>query len=505
MIREIIVNNIKIQYNLQIKNVKNINLRIKPNGTINVSANKNVPQKNIDEFIISKADFILRALEKYKNRTEADKKQYFSENEIKEYILAFCEKVYPYYESLGIKFPQIKFRKMVSCWGNCRTKKGILTFNTNLMYATRECVKYVVYHEFTHFLQPNHSGKFYDELVKVCPDWKACRKKLKETNIMIKVAIVGVGGMGTGHFNIYNDMEDVELIAACDVRVDMLKEKVGDRNIKVYADFDEMSKNEKPDMIDISTPSYLHMDYAIKALESGFHVICEKPMTLNGEQADKVLAAAEKSKKLFMVAHVVRFLSDYKYLKSVFDSGKLGKLLRLDMKRISAIPKWSFENWMQEKNKSGLVMLDLMIHDVDFMQYMLGMPKDIQGVYHELRNMNDFAEVNYIYDDCLVSIEGTWYDTDIPFNASYLAVFEKGYVKCDGGVLIQNGEKIDRDTAAEKEDTGINLTSWDGYAGEIRYFIDCINNGIKPQFVTPESSAASVKLIDETRKKVVRL
>ena len=322
---------------------------------------------------------------------------------------------------------------------------------------------------------------------------------------MIKVAIVGVGGMGTCHFNIYNDLEDAELIAACDVRLDMLKEKVGDKKINVYADFDEMLKNEKPDMIDISTPSYLHMEYAIKALESGFHVICEKPMTLNGEQADRVLAAAKKSGKLFMVAHVVRFMNDYKYLKGVYDSGELGKLIRLDMKRISSIPKWSYENWMQDKEKSGLVMLDLMIHDVDFMQYMLGMPKDIQGVYHELKGLNDFAAVNYIYDDCLVSAEGTWYDADIPFSASYLAVFEKGYVKCEDGVITKNGETVDKETAAEQVDTGINLTSLDGYAGEIKYFIDCINSGIAPQIVTPESSAASVKLIDETRKKVVHI
>lgn len=321
---------------------------------------------------------------------------------------------------------------------------------------------------------------------------------------MIKVAVAGVGGMGTIHFNIYNDMEEAELIAACDVRIDMLKEKVGDKDINIYADFDEMLKNEKPDLVDISTPTYLHMDFAIKALESGCHVICEKPMALTGEQTDKILAAAKKSNKFFMVAHVVRFMNDYIYLKNAVDSGELGKLIRLDMKRISSIPKWSYENWMQDKERGGLVMLDLMIHDVDFMQYMLGMPKDIRGVYHELRDLNDFAAVNYIYDDCLVSTEATWYDTDIPFNASYLAVFEKGYIKCDGGVLVKNGETVVKE-AVESVDTGINLTSVDSYPGEIKYFIDCINSGTAPQIVTPESSAASVKLIEETRKKVLHI
>ena len=183
MNREIILGNRTIKYDLQYKKVKNINLRIKPDGSINVSANKKVPQKVLDDFIISKAEFILRALEKYKNMPVKEQKQYFTEDEVKEQIHDLCNKAFPYYEKRGIKYPEIKFRKMVSRWGSCHFQKGILTFNTNLMYAPTECIEYVVWHEFTHFLQPNHSSKFYDELAKVYPNWKECRKKLKEISI----------------------------------------------------------------------------------------------------------------------------------------------------------------------------------------------------------------------------------------------------------------------------------------------------------------------------------
>ena len=183
MIRKIKINNTTIQYDLQYKKVKNINLRIKPDGSINVSANKRVPQKVIDDFIILKADFILRALEKYKDRPIAEQKQYYTEDEVKELILILCNRVYPYYEKREVKRPEIKFRRMVSRWGSCHSQKGILSFNTNLMYAPIECIEYVVYHEFTHFLQPNHSNKFYDELAKVYPNWKECRNKLKEIHI----------------------------------------------------------------------------------------------------------------------------------------------------------------------------------------------------------------------------------------------------------------------------------------------------------------------------------
>ena len=183
MIREIELNNRTVKYDLQYKRVKNINLRIKPDGSISVSAHRRISQTIIDDFLISKSDFILRALDKYENKQAKEQKQFFSEDEVKNKILRLCEEVYPYYKEKGIRYPQIKFRKMVSRWGSCHTQKGILTFSTNLMYAPKECIEYVVYHEFTHFLQGNHSRKFYNELEKVFPNWKECRSKLKEINI----------------------------------------------------------------------------------------------------------------------------------------------------------------------------------------------------------------------------------------------------------------------------------------------------------------------------------
>lgn len=180
MFKEINHNGIIIKYELEYKKVKNINLRIKPDGSIKVSANKRVSEKLTEAFVLSKAEFILKALEKNNSKV---KTEYFTENELRETVLAFCKKVFPYYEKLGVEYPEIKFRKMVSRWGSCHIKKGILTFNIGLMYAPRECVEYVVYHEFTHFLQANHSKLFYSELAKVCPNWKECRKKLREIRL----------------------------------------------------------------------------------------------------------------------------------------------------------------------------------------------------------------------------------------------------------------------------------------------------------------------------------
>ena len=183
MIKEAELNGKKLEYELEYKKVKNINLRVKSDGTVHVSADKRVSQKIIEEFLLSKADFIFTALQRYKRIASQPPKQYFTETEIRNAITEICEKVYPFFCEKGVKYPHIKFRKMVSRWGSCHPVKGIITFNTNLMYAPIECIEYVVLHEFTHFLEPNHSCRFYEELSKLCPDWKIRREKLKEINI----------------------------------------------------------------------------------------------------------------------------------------------------------------------------------------------------------------------------------------------------------------------------------------------------------------------------------
>lgn len=234
-VRVIILNGKKYSYNLEIKKVKNINLRIKSDKTINVSANSRVPKKIIDEFLISKSDYILNALRRYENLAQSnmpllyetgDTVTVFGEDkmltvaedvrnyirlsgeyihlfvkacddielkrtvlneylnaECKAAVLKLCEEVYPKFEKYDIAFPKIKFRQMVSMWGNCRPERGILTFNTALAAVPPECIKYVVIHEFTHFLVPNHSSEFYRRLSEFMPNWKRCRDWLGKVSI----------------------------------------------------------------------------------------------------------------------------------------------------------------------------------------------------------------------------------------------------------------------------------------------------------------------------------
>lgn len=223
-----------IEYNLLRKNVKNLNLRIKADQSVYVSANQKVSEKTIQDFLQSKSDYILKALDRYAEmakyapkpklyvdgesfrilghdlrlkvtqgeiNTVASNKVYITltvtnindielkkrtmdkwlKRQCRDYVREICEAVYPKFQKYGVKYPEIRVRSMVSRWGSCQPKRIILTFNSALLEAPLSCIEYVVTHEFVHFLQPDHSRKFYQYLSMFMPDWKE-RKAILEKN-----------------------------------------------------------------------------------------------------------------------------------------------------------------------------------------------------------------------------------------------------------------------------------------------------------------------------------
>lgn len=239
MKKQIELNGQVIEYDLQIKDVKNINLRIKSDQGIFVSANQSISNDIIEEFLISKADYIVHALNRYaemakyipspkqyvngetfrilghdrrlrviqgkKNQVESDESYLeltvsqindidlkkrtvdaWIKDQFKQIVTSICSTVYPRFQKYGVTYPEIRLRNMVSRWGSCQPKRGILTFNIALIEVPLSCIEYVVVHEYTHFLQPNHSRKFYELLPTFMPDWMERKKLLEKSNYYIE-------------------------------------------------------------------------------------------------------------------------------------------------------------------------------------------------------------------------------------------------------------------------------------------------------------------------------
>lgn len=152
---------------------------------------------------------------------------------------------------------------------------------------------------------------------------------------MLKVGLVGAGGISASHIPAWEDMENAELTALCDIRPERLDMHPDKRH---YTDFEEMLKNEQLDIVDICLPTYLHADCAVRALERGIAVLCEKPISLKKEDVDRIYDAAERNRVPFMVAHVLRFWPEYARIKDMADSRRYGKLLSGHMTRIGQHP-----------------------------------------------------------------------------------------------------------------------------------------------------------------------
>ncbi len=317
---------------------------------------------------------------------------------------------------------------------------------------------------------------------------------------MLKVGLIGVGGISKAHISAWKGMSDAELVAICDIRPERLEKYP---EIRHYSCFEDMAANEKLDIIDICLPTYIHAEYAIKALSLGYNVVCEKPISMNIEDVDRIYNTAKEHNVKFMVAQVLRFWPEYELVKELYDTGKYGKLLSGTMSRIGAFPKWSWDGWMGDESRSGFVPYDLHVHDLDFIIYAFGQPKSASGFRSKLPDQ-DYVNMTYNFGDFSIATEASWYAARHPFGAHFRFQFEDAVVTNESKALkiyLRDGTVIDF-SAEEAGDTGdIQLPKSNAYANELRYFADCVKNNIQPAKVQPEQLKTVINIIDTYIKK----
>lgn len=324
---------------------------------------------------------------------------------------------------------------------------------------------------------------------------------------MIRVGLIGAGFIGRNHFNQYETMtERARVVALCDAEADRrvgdwsnVGGNIGDAQgtkrdlggIRPCSDWREVVAADDIDVIDICVPTGLHPEIAIAAMKAGKHVLCEKPMALTVEQCDEMIAAMQPGKR-FMIAQCIRFWPEYAWLKRVTDAGEYGPLRAVMLRRQASTPGYSLHNWLMNPQLSGGAILDLHVHDVDFALYLLGKPASVFAQGHE-RGKGSVDRVHAAWNypgGPVVQIEGAWdLHPGFGFNMGFTAVFDNATVVWDIAtgkpltVFGNDGEPVQPTMPAE-----------DGYLGEIRYFIDCIEKGVDPAVSTPRQSRDAVAL-----------
>ncbi len=319
---------------------------------------------------------------------------------------------------------------------------------------------------------------------------------------MLKVAIVGCGGISRSHLNSWKMIPEAKIVGACDVREEKYQVFVDETGCNGYTDFSAMLRREKPDIVDICLPTYLHADYAVKALKHGCHVLTEKPISLKMRDVDRVYNAARKADRRVMVAQVLRFWREYMALADAYHTGKYGRLLSGSMLRLGNMPKWSWDNWMRDPERSGLVPFDLHIHDLDFIIATFGAPKNV--VCDRARNdRQDYIHAIYHFDDFFIATEAAWFDCTYKFQSGFRFQFEKAVLEFkDGELTIFHDDDTEEKLADEAtgEENGINLPKTNAYYNEIRYFTDCVLAGKDCDRVQPEELKEVLRLIRKLEK-----
>jgi len=330
---------------------------------------------------------------------------------------------------------------------------------------------------------------------------------------MLRIGIVGWGFMGKMHFRCYKSDTNMEVTAICDADAKQLQNSSGVAgnisgaeddldlsNIALYSDLSKMLAEEKLDALSIASPTFLHASQTIEALNVGVHVFCEKPMALNSGDCREMAEVAKQSGKTLQIGHCIRFWPEYVQAKEIIDSQKYGKVLAATFQRLSLTPTWSWDNCFLDGKRSGGAMLDLHIHDTDYVQYVFGMPKEVfsRGVIG-LSGEFDHTVTQYLYgNDCVITAEGGWIMAPgFGFEMSFKIMLEKATL-----VYSSAQEPTFRIFPIDGETIIPEITTGDGYSFEIQHFVDTLSGKAVPSIITPEQSGDSVKIIEAEKESI---
>jgi len=225
----------------------------------------------------------------------------------------------------------------------------------------------------------------------------------------MNVGIIGCHGMGAHHALMATNCA-LNVAVCADVNKDIADELAREYASESTTDCDAMIRREDLDIICVTTPTPLHVEYVVKAAEAGKHVFCEKPLARTVKDCERAIEAAEKAGVKLFVGHVVRYFHEYEAIREHALSGAIGKPGYVKMYRGGICPV-GVGNWFRDWNASGGVTFDTAIHDFDWLRYVFG---DVERVFCQNMNRQEPAPMDYsmttlrLKSGLLAQVVGTW-------------------------------------------------------------------------------------------------
>ena len=323
----------------------------------------------------------------------------------------------------------------------------------------------------------------------------------------VTVGIIGLGFMGATHLQAYEqanrDGFPNRLVAVADADPDRRRGIAsGAGNMEVasgklfdpwsvgaYEDPLEMLQKEDVQLVSICTPTSTHVDLAIAALRAGKHVLLEKPVALTAAEVERLVESARGLDRLCMPAMCQRFWPGWSWLKEQIDQGTFGPVHSAVFRRLGSRPGWA--SFYQSADESGGALFDLHIHDADFIRFCFGEPDSVTST-----GSLDHVTTLYRFQGAPehVVAEGGWDHTaGFPFRMSFTVVFEEATADFDLGrdpelLLFKDGEGVP-----------VEVSSLNGYDGEVRHLLQAISDGQARVEPTLEETVGLIRMLEQER------
>jgi predicted dehydrogenase len=330
----------------------------------------------------------------------------------------------------------------------------------------------------------------------------------------VNVGVIGLGFMGLMHIKSYRQVPGARLAAVSDAfkqPVNGVIPRVGgniadadalrlDADTKFYKNWEDLLADPNVDLVDICVPTPDHVKLSVAALKAGKHVLCEKPLARTSALCREIATAAAGAKGFFMPAMCMRFWPGWDWLKQVAGAQTYGKVFAARFRRVSGPPGWSRASYFKGGDSGG-ALLDLHIHDTDFVQFCFGRPKSVfSSGFSRFSGAIDHVVTQYqVASGATVSAEGSWVMTEgYPFTMTYTVNFERATADFD----IARGTEALRLFEDGKPVQVLKPAGVDGYVGELTHVVESVASGKAPSVVTLADGLSAVEICEAEEKSI---
>lgn len=337
----------------------------------------------------------------------------------------------------------------------------------------------------------------------------------------IRVGVIGLGFMGATHIAAYQlgarDGFNCQLVAVCDPKERRRRGDLSDTagNIKTdgvssrafdpavvrgYASADELIADEAVDLVSVCTRTDTHVELCVKLMEAGKDVLIEKPVAIKAADVQKVADAAKKAGRICMPAMCVRYKPAWAYLAEVVRDGSLGRCRTLTLQRLAASPRAGFA----DAKISGGALVDLHIHDADFVRWCFGDPAAVDsagtiGPTGGVDHVSTLYRFKGMDVPSHVLAEGGWdHAPTFTYRMRYVAVFEHGTLDFDAArpdpLLLCRADQAEPITPIESH--------LSGYDRQTRALLTALTSGDATHLPTLDESVAIARLLHAEEESV---